>query len=163
MAWIIDKRARLDGEIKKTKASLKIVEKLVSELSEIEKELSAIDHALALHEVHVDAELIPSIHNKYVFLKLPHGALTNALLLCLRLQEGDPISTLRILSFVEARHADLNVKPVKRSELRKAIQSRLKTLVKQGLIKRHHPMSFPRFFVFQASVFRPLFSVHAAS
>lgn len=49
--WLIDKRARLDGEIQKTEQSLLKAKGLIGELSKLKESLAAIDHALSLHEI----------------------------------------------------------------------------------------------------------------
>lgn len=49
LKWLIDKRARLQGEIQKTRASLATAKQLIEELSKLEADLVAIDHSLRLH------------------------------------------------------------------------------------------------------------------
>lgn len=43
LKWLIDKCARLDAEIKKTRASLSSAKQLIEELSKLEDDLAAID------------------------------------------------------------------------------------------------------------------------
>lgn len=52
LTWLIDKRARLDGEIKKMQGSVAHAKQLIQELSTIEEDLQAIDRALQLHTIY---------------------------------------------------------------------------------------------------------------
>jgi hypothetical protein len=107
LKWLIDKRARLDGEIKKTEAAVKRTQHLIEELSTIKADLAAIDRALRLHDLQVDVDVIQPIRNQYVRTNVPYGELTRTIFLCLRLHEGRPVSTDRLVEFVAARFADL--------------------------------------------------------
>ncbi|HMN13634.1 MAG TPA: hypothetical protein PKD55_15050 [Bellilinea sp.] len=139
LKWLIDKRARIDAEIKKTRASLKTAEALIKELSVLEVDLAAIDRSLGLHEIKIEVENIPPIRSNYVRIKLPHGELTRSILLCLRLKEGTPASMSTIAAFVEARHADLTAEKECRTALHRTIHYRLKNLCRSGVLQRHHP------------------------
>lgn len=139
LKWLIDKRARIDAEIKKTRASLKTAEALIKELSGLEEDLAAIDRSLGLHEIKIEVENIPPVRSHYVRIKLPHGELTRSILLCLRLQEGTPVSMSAIAAFIEARHADLTAEKESRAALHRTIHYRLKNLYRSGVLQRHHP------------------------
>lgn len=139
--WLIDKRARLDAEIRKTEISLAKAKGLIGELSALRSHLEAIDRTLELHEVKIDVNLIESVRSHYVRVKLPYGELTRSILMCLRLHEGErPVSTSEIVSFIAARHADLDVQPERRVRLTLSVHNRMKSLVRNGVIKRHHPL-----------------------
>ncbi len=141
LKWLIDKRARLDGEIKKTRESLKNAQFLIDELKQLECDLAAIDRALGLHEIPVQLEDIMPIKSQYVRLNLPHGELTKSILLCLRLRGGGPVTTTEFASFIIARHADLEIADeMSKAELNKSVRYRLKNLCRQGLIERNHPL-----------------------
>lgn len=58
LKWLIDKRARLDAEIRKTEAFLAKAKDLINELSNLKESLNAIDHTLSLYEIKVDINLI---------------------------------------------------------------------------------------------------------
>lgn len=139
--WLIDKRARLDAEIQKTEQSLLKAKGLIEELSKLKESLAAIDHALSLHEIKVDVTLIRPIRSKYVRINLPYGELTRSILLYLRLHKDERhVRMSEIVSFIEARHADLKAQPGERSKLSRSVHSRLKTLAWKGVIQRHHPL-----------------------
>lgn len=142
LKWLIDKRARLDGEIRRTEASLSRAHALVEELSKLKESVVAIDHTLSLHEIEIDVSLIRPIQSKYVRVNLPHGELTKSILLCLRLNKDvRPVGMIEIVRFIEARYADLSVQPGSRLKLNESVHNRLKDLARQGLIQRHHPLT----------------------
>lgn len=138
LSWLIDKRARLDGEIRRTRASLAKARHLIEELSTLEEDLAAIDRTLELHEIKVDVRDIAPINTQYVRVKLPHGSLTQSILLFLRLREGVPARMSEIVSFIEARYADIDALAESRGKLSRSVHYRLKSLARQGVLKRHH-------------------------
>lgn len=139
LKWLIDKRARLDAEMQKTRASLAKAKKLIKELSEIEKDLKAIDKALELHEVRVDTSLISPVNSHYNRVNLPQGELTRSILMCLRQHESNqPVSKTEIVQFIRSRHPDLIDESEVRSWLLKSVSYRLKSLYRDGVLQRHH-------------------------
>lgn len=141
LKWLIDKRARLDAEIKKTWASLSSAKQLIEELSKLEDDLAAIDRSLGLHEIKVQLEHIQPVRSHYVRVDLPRGELTRSILLCLRLREGAPARMGEIVSFIEARHGDLSASVSNRAVFHRSVHNRLKALFREGRLKRHHPPS----------------------
>jgi hypothetical protein len=141
LKWLIDKRARLDAEVQKTRASLANAKKLIKELSALEKDLSAIDMALRIHEIEVDPSLISPIKSHYHRINLPHGELTRCIFKCLR-QHGPetPISKTEIVAFIEAEHPELINSVEVKTWLPRSVQYRLRCLYHQGAIKRHHKL-----------------------
>lgn len=140
LKWLIDKRARLDGEIKKTRESLQKAQLLIDELKQLECDLAAIDRTLGLHEIHVQTDDIPPIKSHYARINLPRGELTRSILLCLRLR-GEPVSTTEIATFIMVRHKNLEIKnEMSRSELGESVRYRLKDLCRQGVVQRNHPL-----------------------
>lgn len=144
LKWLIDKRARLQGEIQKTRASLATAKQLIEELSKLEADLAAIDHSLGLHEIRIQVEHIQPIRSHYVRIKLPRGELTKSILLCLRLREGVPVRMSEIAAFIEARHGDLSASVGSRVALHKSVHTRLKKLFSEGRLERHHDPSSNR-------------------
>lgn len=138
LKWLIDKRARLDAEIKKTQASLTSAKQLIDELSKLEDDLAAIDRSLGLHEIKVEVEHIRPVRSHYVRVNLPRGELTRSILLCLRLREGLPAKMGEIVSFIEARHGDLSASVGSRAVFHRSVHNRLKALFREGRLKRHH-------------------------
>jgi len=139
LKWLIDKRGRLDAEIKKTEASLSKAKELIEELSSLKENLAAVDLTLSLHNLDVDVNLIRPIRSQYVRINLPHGELARSILLCLRLhQDEGPVSTSELIAFISSRFADLSAKPEERSTLRLSVHNRLKNMCRAGILQRHH-------------------------
>lgn len=139
LKWLIDKRARLDAEIKKTDASLAKAKVLIKELAALKKDLKAIDHTLSLHEIQVDLALIQPVKTNHKRVDLPHGELTRCILECLRKNSGTrPVPKSEIDSFILSRHPHLASGHEQRVQLYQSIHSRLKNLAAEGVIQRHH-------------------------
>jgi hypothetical protein len=139
LKWLIDKRARLEAEVRKTEASIGRAKSLIEELSSLKDSLAAIDQTLGMHEIRIDINLIQPVRSHYVRVNLPYGVLTRTILMCLRLRAGEgPVSMSEIVSFIEARYADLSVQPKRRLTLSRAVHNRLKNLFHRGVIQRHH-------------------------
>lgn len=139
LKWLIDKRARLDAEVQKTRASLAKAKKLIKELSEIEKDLKGIDQVLELHKISVDTSLISPVKSHYNRVNLPHGELTRSILMCLRQSEDNqPVSKQEIVQFIKSRHPELIDELEVRAWLLTSVRYRLKCLYREGVIQRHH-------------------------
>lgn len=137
--WLIDKRARIAGEIEKTKRSLDKAQKLIDELKDLEIKLTAIDTALDLHTVKIDVSLIKPIASQYVRTKIPHGELTRSILNCIRThQHNGPVSTQIILNYVITNHLDANFIIIPRNIVAKSVHNRIKNLCRNGTIDRCH-------------------------
>ena len=139
LKWLIDKRARLDGEIQKTRQAAARARELIQELRAVEKDLAAIDRALKLHDLEVDVQFVRPVRSHYNRIKAPHGLLTRALLQCLRQAKGRPVSTVDIMAFVASKFAEAGVEAVDRKMLHQSVRYRLKHLVYDGLVHPHHP------------------------
>ncbi len=144
--WLIDKRARIAGEIEKTKHSLKRAQDLIEELEDLEVKLKAIDTTLELHHIKIDVSLISPIKSKELRLNIPHGELTKSILLCIKLfGENSPVSKATIVDFVIARHFDLNASKITSVQIGLSVQRRLKSLYHEGYLLRHHSKSTSNF------------------
>lgn len=66
LKWLIDKRVRLAGEIRKTRSALATAKQLIEELSKLEDDLAAIDRSLGLHEIQIQVDYIQPIRSHYV-------------------------------------------------------------------------------------------------
>lgn len=137
LKWLIDRRGRVDGEIKKIKASLEKCQRLSESLVQLEELLQSVDRTLALHDIKVNSDCIPTIRSQYVRIKLPRGELTRGILLCLRLNENSRVRSSDIAAFLVARYADLAVEPETFRRLRKSVKNRLQALGREGLVVRH--------------------------
>lgn len=140
LLWLIDKRARIDAEIRKTQLSIAKTKGLIKELSSLKKSLLPIDKALALHEISVDISLIEPIKSKYKRIDLPYGELTSSILDCLRIHGGrQHVSKTEIIDFVVSRHPNLMTNAGINPWLFGSVSKRLNGLAKKGVIQRHHP------------------------
>lgn len=142
LKWLIDKRARLEGEILKTKKSLNQAHKLIDELNNLNETLAAIDKTLELHEIKINVHYIQPIKSKYVRLKLPYGALTKGILICLRLYttDGNPINKSEIIEFIIARYTEFDEPEINRGQIAISIKKTLQRLLKSGVVKRYHEL-----------------------
>ncbi|MDP3210111.1 MAG: hypothetical protein CTY35_14810 [Methylotenera sp.] len=137
--WLIDKRARISGEVEKTRRSLKQAQSLIDELKDLEIKLNAIDTTLQLHDIQIDIGLIKPISSNYYRLKIPHGELTKSILTCIRLYgKTSPVSKSTIVDFVIARHFHYDAEQISNAQIRGSIGNRLKNLCRDGVIERHH-------------------------
>lgn len=140
LKWLIDRRGRVDGEIKKIEVSLAKCQRLANDLEKLKETLASIDQTLTLHDVKVNPEYIPTIRSHEVRTTLPHGELTRGILMCLRLNKAKNIGTNEITAFMAARYADLEAKPTDFSTLKRSVRYRLKNLCRQQIVQRHHSL-----------------------
>lgn len=138
---MIDLRARLDGEIKKAELATKRVTRLLDELKRVQNDLSAVDRTLGLHDIKVELALIQPVLSHTVRINVPYGELTRSVLLCLRLNPDRPVRTSGVVAFVAARCADLEAPQQDTQKLYASVRHRLKNLVQDGVVERHHPMT----------------------
>lgn len=136
--WLIDKRARLDGEIKKMQDAVNCARQLIQELSTIEEDLRAVDRTLKLHIIQVETENISPIRSHYNRVKLPYGELTRLLLSRLRKSNGIPISTYELTLFIAECFTAAGAEEKDFKKLRMSVRTRLKNLVRDGVVQRHH-------------------------
>jgi len=138
LIWLIDRRGRVDGEIKKIEASLARCQSYADDLLKLQELLRSIDQTIALHNIKVNPEYIPTIRSDTVRVNLPHGELKRGILLCLKLNQGVPVRKGEIVSFLTARYADLATEPKRLSKLRGSVGDRLNGLAKEGMVVRYH-------------------------
>jgi seryl-tRNA synthetase len=135
--WLIDKRARLDGEIKKMQAAADYAKELIKELSSIKEDLAAIDRAMKLHIIQVEVENIPSIRSQETRIKLPHGELTRLLITRLRQANGAVLTTSELTTFVAECFSVARFEEKDHKQLYQCVRYRLKNLVSDGVVQRH--------------------------
>ena len=137
--WLIDKRARVAGEISKAKRSLKEAKALINDLEDLEIKLKAIDITLDLHDIKVDINLIAPIESHDLRIKIPSGELRKSILTCIRLyQVNGPVSKYIIEKFVLTRHFDFDGKDTVGGNFQRSIHDGLKNLYHKGYLVRHH-------------------------
>jgi hypothetical protein len=165
LKWLIDKRARLLGEISKYENNhltrLAHAEKAVSDavnalnyakqrlayeqsvrpklLSVLREDLKVIDSAMGLHEIQIDPEIIPRICSQEATKKLPYGVITRSIYECLGCAGKNSMTTSEIATFIAVRH-NMEVVSDDFSALRESVQKRLKTLCAEGKVERIHPV-----------------------
>jgi len=141
--WLIDKRARLAGEIQRTKKTLLKVQHLVNKLKELETALEAIDKSLGLHEIQIDIQNIKPIKSHRFRSKFQHGEINNLVLSYLISKSGeDPISKSDILEYINLKHLEIDPEPLSYIQLSHCVKRSLNRLLRLNCISRcHHPIT----------------------
>lgn len=139
LKWLMDKRARLDGKLKKAQSSMGIVQRLIADISNLQKDIEAIDRALGMHKIQVIPQNIKTISSCAKRSRLPWGELTRTLLLGLRLNKGEPLSTDALTFFVAERFASQYESTEDLKQLRLSVHYRLKNLARNNVITRPYP------------------------
>lgn len=163
LKWLINKRARLLGEINKLEKSLpdriskarqdvecaeanlaQAKERLASEdavvsriIPAIQADLQAIDAAMSLHEIQINPEIIPPIRTQDASRALPYGEITRSIYDCLKCSGGCSVTTTEITIFIAA-HNNLELSDMEFQTFRTAVRYRLKDIAAQGKIERLH-------------------------
>jgi predicted ATP-dependent Lon-type protease len=164
LKWLIDKRARLLGEISKyeidssfrvaiaekaivdaTNALVYAKQRLAYEnavrpklLSVLREDLKTIDGAMALHEIQIDPDAIPQIRSQEAKKKLRYGVITRLIYECLKCAEKNSMTTSEIATFIAVRN-NLDVVGDDFQDLRRSVQKRLKTMCAENKVERIHP------------------------
>jgi hypothetical protein len=138
LKWLIDRRGRIDGEIKKIEASLAECRRLAEDLDRLKDLLASVDQTLSLHDIRIDPIYIPTIRSHEVRVNLQYGELTRGILLFLRLNQGQAVTTSEITSFIALRYAELNTESISFAQLKSSVRYRLKSICRTGTIQRHH-------------------------
>jgi hypothetical protein len=129
--WLVDKRARLDHEVKHIR---KVVKEANDLLRELELALAAIDRTLGLHEINVDKANIDSIRTTPRGEKLPYGSLTQCIVKVLKAAGGAPLTIQEITIGVFGHwKASWGPKP-DAATLRQKVGYRLRNLLKDGSV-----------------------------
>jgi hypothetical protein len=163
LKWLLDKRARLLGELIKHENSLpgriddarkKLLaaehnfERARQELATIESagpriierlrlDIQALDNALGHHEIQINPELIPPIRTPDTERYSDHGKMTRAIFECLKMAGGHSASTLEIADHI-AIELGLSITDDTYQTFRKKVNWRLKNLCRDGKIRRLH-------------------------
>lgn len=142
LKWLIDKRARLDAELKRTEESARRARSLLAELEELRATLKAVDETLKLHEIQVDLENIQPVRSHYRRLKLPRGTLTAAIMNALSATRGGTLTTTEIVFAVVKQCPALDNGVVSQRQVKESVRYRLKDLKERGVVVAHHSMSY---------------------
>ncbi|WP_212786543.1 hypothetical protein [Ferrigenium kumadai] len=159
--WLINKRARLLGEINKLQKSLpERLEKAQLEVAQAEirlaqakeqlayektveariiqalhADLQAIDTTIGMHEILINPASIPPIRSHSTKRILPYGEITRCVFDCLKYAGGGPLSTLEIAAFI-ASNNDLELSGESFRTLGDCVRHRLKNLRAKGKVER---------------------------
>lgn len=161
LKWMLDRRARLLGEIQKTEKRQRHREEALSQainviearlktlkrrlqvsrtgtplrLAALKVDLAAIDNAMGQHRVMVDAESIPAIKSQDNPWHLPRGQITRSILRCLREAEGAELTTSEIALYV-AVNSRLDIDPNDFRPFKIAVRKRMRAMTVEGTIRR---------------------------
>lgn len=155
--WLINKRARLLGEllrleeaartqipllddnVQQAKKALEYALRqraelpsfLIHSLEETKNRLQAIDVALGMHEIPIDSSAIQPIRSGSTRISHRHGELTRIIIERLHLATGEPLSSNDIATYVaKALKLELN------EEIKNKVRYRLKNLCNSGRVCR---------------------------
>lgn len=161
LKWMMDRRARILGEVKKAEKRfdaresilVKEIEKLDSRLqtlrmrlnrvqtyrpqhlAQLQKDLDAIDNTLGQHAVMVDVDLIRPLRGQDNAWLLPHASMTRFILRALKEADGEILCTQEIASFVAAE-GKLTIHPDDFRHFKVSVRRRLRALNTEGLLRR---------------------------
>jgi len=161
LKWMMDRRARLLGEIKKAEKRFSAREAILAKeiekverrlqtlrgrlltvqslrpqhLAKLQQDLDGIDNALGQHSVMVDTELIRPLRGQDNAWLLPHGAMSRYILRALREANGEILCTQEIALFV-ATEGKLDIHPDVFRDFKISIRRRLRALNTEGLLRR---------------------------
>lgn len=142
LKWLIDKRARLAGDIAKTKKALSSVEHLIIKLRSLEEALEAIDSSLKLHEIQIDLENIKPINTQVNRMKFPSGFIRKYVMeYFINNIGGAPVPKSKIVEFLISKHLAFDVKPLPFKQASNAVSIALDYHRREGRVIRHHPLS----------------------
>ncbi|WP_140411122.1 hypothetical protein [Chromobacterium violaceum] len=155
--WLVNKRARLLGELLHLEGSLRtqiqqleenvqqaqkaleyalqqqveLPSLLLKSLEETKVQLQAIDIALGMHEIPIDPAVIQPIRSSATRISHRYGELTRIIIERLHFATGEPLSSNDIATYVAAVfRLELNDK------LKNSVRYRLKNLCNSGRVRR---------------------------
>jgi len=138
MAWLIRERARLKGNIDRR---LKILEQLPHEIAQLRAQLDALDSVIPLHEVKVDPQVIAGFREQGPRLT-GYGEITRLILKFLQDANGAPRYTIEIVMAV-CRELNIDLAQIPKCDVVERVGRRLRDLVQQGKLRRHHNPTKP--------------------
>jgi hypothetical protein len=123
MAWLIRERARLQGIIDRCD---RVIDEHARRRMAAARQLASLDAVFPLHEIKVEPTIIDGVRPHKPRL-VPHGALTKAILACLREAAGTPRITTEIALYV-AHACQIDLTKVRRADISARVHRRLKSL-----------------------------------
>lgn len=140
LMWLIDKRARIDGEIIRTKKSLRKVEHLVEKLRSLESKLNSIDDSLKLHEIQIEILNIKPIKSQIKKFKFPYGFINQFVMEYLISNiNSPPVLKSEIVNSILTRHLEYSVEQITYAQASRAVNGALHRLFVIGRVIKHHP------------------------
>lgn len=137
--WLIDKHARISGEIIRIKKRLTKVSLLVDRLKELEKNLDTINASLKLHYIQIDEQNIKPIRPTRRKTNFPWGEQQNIIFKIIKLNEfNGPVSTQIIMNELAIKHLEFGDTELSGEDLSHITNQGLNRLVRLGLIIRLH-------------------------
>lgn len=161
LKWLIDKRARLLGEITKielgheerldrAKKRLKVAEEELvgaqrqlhyerdiadKHIQALKADLQSIDRALGLHKIQINPEIIAPIRTQDEVRHLPYGEITRLIFDYLKVTNGEPATTTELAIFIASRE-NLNLTDREFQLFRRKVLHRLRNLHAEGKLER---------------------------
>lgn len=143
LKWLIDRRGRVAGEIKKIEQQLAQCHRVIDTYKQLDNDvavlrqlLESVDRTLALHEVQVELALIPIIRSQEAT-RLPRGLLTKSILEYFRTTGNHVVSSRELSDFVLRRLHSLGYS-ISHKDLARRLKYRLQTMRRNGCVIRHH-------------------------
>jgi hypothetical protein len=130
-------REKIAREIGTTKAQIAAVRLHMRQLETIKEDLAAIDRTLSLHDIQVDTQNIRSLNTNYKRLDLPLGEMSRCIYAALRAHAG-PTLRSTIYEYIITKHPRLISDEKSVRDVQRSLHDRLKSLGRQGRLKRHH-------------------------
>lgn len=137
--WLIDKHARISGEIIRIKKRLTRVSLLVDRLKELEKNLEAVNASLKLHEIQIDESNIKPIRPSKRKSNFPWGEQQRIIFKIIKTNSIDgPVSKIKVMEQLAQEHLQYGSSELSDQELRRITSQGLNRLAKDGLVIRIH-------------------------
>lgn len=136
LSWLINKRARLVGEINAARKNLsEYINAEEERIASLEVSLINLDGTMKLHEIQIDPKLISAKRVNNAKKYLPHGGYTKLILDSLRQAHPNPIGTddLTLILMKVINNPELTFE-----ELRPIFKQRLKEISRKGMIIAVH-------------------------
>lgn len=141
--WLIKKRARLAGEIRKTRKALSKVQSLVDKLKSLEDDLDTIDKSLKLHTIQIDVNNIKPVRPKKPLLMFPRGDISKYVMRYLKLNGYErPVTKTEIVEYIIKIHDELYSCPLPYVNFSDAVkQALVRNMRENRIVRCHHPIT----------------------
>lgn len=146
LKWLIDKHARISGEIIVIEKKLSKVSHLLTELTKLKKDLESVATALNLHEINVDVENIKPIRPhrpNRVPLKFRRGEINNLIMKYMISRYGGAyVTKAEIIDHIRKKHFEIDSTPIPYKQLARLSSQVLSRLYRaKKVIRQHNPVT----------------------